>query len=97
MTASLLFCIASIVHAHNTTHTHKQNSRTGESDGYAVLIVFVIFAICAYWSGFVQTVCNCCEAFWGWVCSLPHKCIEWIKSTCRRNNVTDVGIEIVSV
>ena len=30
MTTSLLFCIASIVHAHTTTHTHVHNSQTGE-------------------------------------------------------------------
>jgi len=97
MNTFLFLCLVSIVHAHNTTHPHKQKSRTGESDGYAVLIVFAVFAICAYWSGFVQTVCNCCEAFRGWVCSLPHKSIEWVKSKCRKKNVINADIEMVSV
>lgn len=97
MTTYLLFCIASIVHAHTTTHTHVHNSKTGDNGGWAVLIAFAVFAICAYWSGFVRMVGTCCEGFWKCICSLPRKCVKYMKTKCCESVVVDDGIKVIPV
>ena len=94
MTTSLLFCIASIVHAHNTTHTYTHNSQTGDNGGWAVIIAFALFFIVAAWSTFVRIVGTCCEEFKKYTYSLP---LKYIKSTCCTRIEVDTEIEVVSV
>ena len=95
MTTSLLFCIASIVHAHNTTHPHPHNSQIGDNGGWAVIIAFALFFIVARWSTFVRIVGTCCEGLGECTCSLPRKCIKYMKTKCCKSVVVDDGIEMV--
>ena len=99
MTTCLLFCIASIVHAHNSTDTnpHKHNTQTDVNGGLAVITAFALFFIVAEWSTFVRMVSTCCEGFWGCMCSIPRKCVKYMKTKCCKSVVVDAGIEMVPV
>jgi len=97
MTTSLLFCITSIVHAHNTTHTHLHNSQTGDNGGWAVIIAFALFFIVAGWSTFIRIVGTCCKGLGECLCYLPRNCVKYMKTRCCKSGVVDADIEMVPV